>query len=403
MRERNKESLPFFSIVIPTRDRSDLISSLVWSLLEQNFSNFEILLCDNSNNNLTQEVLSKFDDDRIVNIRTGNLGMSENYNVGINSASGKYLMCISDKGFLKQGALSYLHELIFAENHQCITWALDSFVYPGQFLPSQSRDQSMSLDSSYILKFMLGSDYRSYEPAPMHCTSCISMDLVLTIRKKHQNLCQAQNPDYTMAAQILLATKTVYNLKDNLAILRNVSSRDGYGTGHSLAKKTQESRTFLKEHAAWVEHTNRFSDVPIKDCPFIIDLMLKDTYTVLEDNNVSPDIFLSKPERLISYYFFAYEEIIWRTAYGVDMRPEFKIWLEALRQENQEVIDKVNSRKKSLRVNFAKAKIKYLIKNNVLTFFLLEMFRSIRYRHSGKSYQNIKDCYNDNPVHSPFS
>jgi len=403
MPEPKKEALPFFSIVIPTRDRSGLVSSLIWSLLEQNFANFEILICDNSNNNSTQEVLSKFNDDRIINIRTGNLGMSENYNAGINSATGKYLMCISDKGFLKQGALSYLHELIIAENHQCITWALDNFVYPGHFFPSQSPEKSVSLDSSYILKFMLGSDYRSYEPAPMHCTSCISMDLVLAIRKKHQNLCQAQNPDYTMAAQILLATKTVYNLKDNLAILRNVSSKDGYGMGHSLAMKTKESQIFLKEHAAWIEHTNRFLDVPIKDCPFIIDLMLKDTYTVLEDNNVSPDIFLSKQERLIAYYFFAYEEIIWRTAHGVDMRPEFNIWLEALSQENQEVINEINSRKKSLRVHFVTAKMKYLIKNNALTIYLLEIYRSIRYRYSGKTYKNIEDCYNDNPVHSSLS
>jgi len=312
-------------------------------------------------------------------------------------------MCISDKGFLKQGALSYLHELIIAENHQCITWALDSFVYPGYFFPSQCSDQSMSLDSSHLLKFMLGSDYRSYDSAPMHCTSCISMDLVLDIRKKHQNLCQAQNPDYTMAAQILLATKTVYNLRDNLAILRNVSSKDGYGMGHSLAKKTEESRTFLKEHAVWIEHTNRFSDVPIKDCPFIIDLMLKDTYTVLENNNVSPDIFLNKQERLISYYFFTYEEIIWRTALGADMRPEFKIWLEALNHENQEVTNEVNSRKKSLRIAFIKAKIKYLMKNNILILYLLETYRAIRYRHSGKTYKNIEECYHDNPVHSLLS
>ena len=59
--------------------------------------------------------------------------MSENYNAGINRSLGEYLMCISDKGFLKQGALHYLHELIKHEKHQCITWALDNFVYPGHF------------------------------------------------------------------------------------------------------------------------------------------------------------------------------------------------------------------------------------------------------------------------------
>ena len=91
----------FFSIVIPTRDRPDLIESLIFSILNQTFEHFELLICDNSNNELTQGVINSFDDKRIRHIRTGNLAMSENYNAGINKASGSYLMCISDKGFLR--------------------------------------------------------------------------------------------------------------------------------------------------------------------------------------------------------------------------------------------------------------------------------------------------------------
>ena len=395
----HQDSVPFFSIVIPTRDRSDLIEGLIWSILEQSFQEFELIVCDNSNNGLTQEVLSNFEDDRIVNITTGNLEMSENYNVGINASSGKYLMCISDKGFLKQGALRFLYDLIINEKHQCITWALDNFVYPGTFVESSAqKKESRLLESSYILKFMLGADYRNYEFAPMHCTSCISMKLVSDIRSKHINLCQAQNPDYTMAAQILLATSNVYNLKQNLAILRNVSTKDGYGTGHSLAKKTKESRQFLKDHSKWIEYTNKFSDVPIKDCPFIIDLMLKDTYKVLEDNEINPDIYLSKTERIICYYFFAYEEILWRKRLGVNMDYEYNLWLEALSKENKHIKNKVKERKKSLLFISISSHFKYLVKSNWITAYLLDIYRSIRYSKTGKKYNDIKDCYRENVI-----
>ena len=385
---------PFFSIVIPTRDRPDLIESLIWSILEQTFFNFELIICDNSKNESTQEVIDKFQDNRIKNIRTGNLEMSENYNAGINRSIGEYLMCISDNGFLKQGALNYLHELIKHEKHQCITWALDNFVYPGHFSSSStSQKESRLIDSSYILKFMLGADYRNYEYAPMHCTSCISMELVNKVRMKHQNLCQAQNPDYTMAAQILLATNQIYNLKSNLAILRNVSTKDGYGTGHSLAKKTQESKNFLNDHAEWIEYTNKFTDVPIQDCPFIIDLMIKDTYKVLEDNNVDPDIFLPRDERLISYYFFAYEEIIWRRSLGVDMRPESKIWLEAFNKENSSIRNEVKQRLRLLWARQFLSHFKYFVKNNKAASYFLEVYRIVRYRNRGTVYNNLKDCY----------
>jgi len=398
MNKIKKDLSPFFSIVIPTRDRSDLVKSLIWSVLQQSYRDLEIIVCDNSSNNLTQDVLNKFKDDRLINIRTGNLGMSENYNVGINSVSGKYLMCISDKGILKKGALSYLHKLIITKNYKCITWALDNFVYPGHFFKSPRVSESRTLESSYLLKFMLGSDYRSYDHAPMHCTSCVSMELVEAIQKKHKNLCQAQNPDYTMAAQILLSTNTIYNLKENLVILRNVSSKDGYGMGYSLARKTQESRAFLEEHADWIKDTNRFSDIPIKNCTFIVDLMLRDTYKVLEDNNINPDIYLSKKERLISYYFFTYEEIISRTALGVNMKQEFVIWVEALNKESLEIKYQVNKRKRTLWFVSLKAHFKYFFKKNVFTLYLLDKLRPIRYKNSGILYKNIEDCYNFNVV-----
>jgi glycosyltransferase involved in cell wall biosynthesis len=394
---KNKEA--FFSIVIPTRDRPDLIESLIWSILEQSFSGFELIICDNSNNELTQEVINKFYDSRINNIRTGNLQMSENYNVGINRANGKYLMCISDKGFLKQGALHYLYELIKHEKHQCITWALDNFVYPGHFSPSNTLNkESRLIDSNYILRFMLGADYRNYEYAPMHCTSCISMELVNSIREKHINLCQAQNPDYTMAAQILLATSHIYNLKMNLVILRNVSTKDGYGTGHSLVKKTQESRIFLKDHAKWIEYTNKFTDVPIKDCPFIIDLMLKDTYKVLEDNNIDPNIFMPRDERLICYYVFAYDEILWRKRLGVNMTDETKLLRNTLLNEKISIQNEFKKRIRSMRVIAITSYFKYLIKRNIFTRFLLQIYRKIWYFNSGKKYDSIEDCYFNNVI-----
>lgn len=386
---------PFFSIVIPTRDRSALVRDLLWSILHQNFHDFEILVCDNSNDDLTQKILKEFTDNRIVNIKTGGLAMAENYNAGINKVSGKYLMCISDKGFVKQGALKYLSALISAEGHKCITWALDSFEYPGTYVQNSqtATKESMSIESSEILRFMLGSDFRNYEPAPMHCTSCISMELVMDIKKKHLNLCQAQNPDYTMAAQILLAIPSVYNLKNSLVILRNVSAIEGYGNGHSLAKKTKESRVFLQDHEKWIQDTNRFADVPIKDCPFIIDLMIKDTYKVFEDNNVNPDVYLEKSERLISYYFFAYEEIIWRRSLGVDMSPESKIWLEAFDKEISFVKDEVTQRLKALQFRNALSFFKYFVKNNKAASRFLKIYRKARYQNSGIMYNSLENCY----------
>ena len=329
---------PFFSIVIPSRDRDYLIHDLIWSILEQSFSDFEVIICDNSSNNLTQEVISQFEDNRIINIRTGNLKMADNWNVGINSVSGQYLMVISDKGFLKQGALSYLYDLIIEKKHKCITWNLDTFVLPNIFLKEESNTNSIEVQSSELIKYMLGADWANFERAPMHCTSCVSMEVIAEIKDKHQNICNELNPDYIMAMQILLSIKSVYIIKQNLLVLRRPSFDQSYGNGTSFVKKTELSKRFLKDHKEWIQKTNEHTEVPIQNNHFVIDIILKDIYKVLKDNKVNPEIYLSKHERLTSYYYFTYKEILWRKRMGINMSVETKQWHKAFNIESLSLI-----------------------------------------------------------------
>ena len=389
---------PFFSIVIPTKDRSDSVKDLIWSISEQSFSDFEIIICDNSTNDLTQAVIKEFSEDQIVNIRTGNIKMSDNWNVGINAVSGRYMMVISDKGFLKKGALSFLYELIIAEKYKCITWNLDTFVDPNIFLVESPNIDSREVQSSDLIKIMLGADYPGFEDAPMHCTSCVSMEVITEIKSRHQNLCNELNPDYTMAMQILLAIKSIYRINKNLIVLRRPSFNLSYGNGASFVKKTELSKSFLRDHKEWLHNNNDSSEIPIQDNHFVIDIMLKDVYNVLKDNEVNPDIFLGKQDRLVSYYYSTFKEIFWRKSMGVKMNIEYKLWLKSFNSENISIKDKVNQRKVSLRFFAYKANLYYFIKSNLFTGYLLRIYRVYKYKDSGIRYKDIKAFYNNNEV-----
>ena len=389
---------PFFSIVIPSRDRADLINDLIWSILQQNFSDFEIIVCDNSSNNLTQEVISQFKDDRIINIKTSNLKMFENWNVGINAVSGLYMMLVSDKGFLKQGALSYLYELIDLKKYKCITWSLDTFVVPNIFLKESPNIDSREVLSSKLIKSMLGADYIGFDDAPMHCTSCVSMETILKIKDKHKNVCNELNPDYIMAMQILLTVKSIYRINKNLIVLRRPSFYEGYGNGASFLKKTKLSMDFRIEHKEWFKKTNYYLEIPTQNNHFIIDIMMKDVYTVLKDNNVNPDIYLSKHERLISYYYFTYKEILWRKRMGINMSVETKEWYRAFNNENVDTKEEVKKRNLFLRTTAFKANIFYYAKTNILAQYCLKIYRIIKYKNVGINYVDIKDFYKNNKI-----
>ena len=88
----SKDNSPLFSILIPTRDRPSLTEDLIDSILIQNFTDFELIISDNSTNNDTQEVLNKIDDHRVINYQTGNLNMADNWESGIDQCSGLYLL-----------------------------------------------------------------------------------------------------------------------------------------------------------------------------------------------------------------------------------------------------------------------------------------------------------------------
>jgi len=48
---------PFFSIVIPTHNRADLLYFAVKSFLQQDFGDFEIIISDNNSTDNTKDIL----------------------------------------------------------------------------------------------------------------------------------------------------------------------------------------------------------------------------------------------------------------------------------------------------------------------------------------------------------
>ena len=50
----------FFSVVIPTYNRCDLLKKAVNSVLTQTYKNFEIIIIDNHSEDNTQEVVESF-------------------------------------------------------------------------------------------------------------------------------------------------------------------------------------------------------------------------------------------------------------------------------------------------------------------------------------------------------
>src|SRR5690242_136065 len=85
------QSSPFFSIVIPTYNRAHLIGKTIRSVLQQEFTDFEVLVIDDGSKDNTAEVMQTFSDPRINYFpkQNGERGAARNY--GATRARGRYI------------------------------------------------------------------------------------------------------------------------------------------------------------------------------------------------------------------------------------------------------------------------------------------------------------------------
>jgi glycosyltransferase involved in cell wall biosynthesis len=88
--------IPFFSVIIPTYNSSDKLFRAVKSVLDQTFTNFEIIIIDDGSLDNTKEVVFSFDDYRVKYLWIPNSGgPARPRNLGIKNALGIWL-CFLD-------------------------------------------------------------------------------------------------------------------------------------------------------------------------------------------------------------------------------------------------------------------------------------------------------------------
>lgn len=89
--------MPNISVIIPTHNRADLLKAAIQSVLDQTYTDFELLVCDDASNDHTQDTVAGFSDPRIVYRRyERNSGVIELRNNAVNSSSGEYIAFLDD-------------------------------------------------------------------------------------------------------------------------------------------------------------------------------------------------------------------------------------------------------------------------------------------------------------------
>lgn len=91
------------SVIIPTYNRAHFLAEAIQSVLDQTFTDFELIIVDDGSTDNTEDIVMKFKDPRIRYINQENSGVSAARNTGIKASDGEYIAFLdSDDIWLPQ-------------------------------------------------------------------------------------------------------------------------------------------------------------------------------------------------------------------------------------------------------------------------------------------------------------
>ncbi|MCB0164573.1 MAG: glycosyltransferase family 2 protein [Anaerolineae bacterium] len=85
------QKAPFFSVIIPTFNRADVVFRAIQSILNQTFEDFELIIIDDGSTDNTRDIIQAIDDPRLRYVYQENKGVSAARNRGASVARGQIL------------------------------------------------------------------------------------------------------------------------------------------------------------------------------------------------------------------------------------------------------------------------------------------------------------------------
>lgn len=109
---------PKISIIIPSYNEEKNISRCLDSVMNQTFSDFEVLCVDDGSNDKTFDIIKNYSekDSRIIPLKNPDKGVSSARNFGIENAKGDYIGFVDSDDFIQPQMYEFLYRAVTENN-----------------------------------------------------------------------------------------------------------------------------------------------------------------------------------------------------------------------------------------------------------------------------------------------
>lgn len=216
--------MPKIAVVIPLYNKENFIKQTLESVLNQTFTDFEVLIVNDGSTDKSWEIVSEFADERIRLYSQENSGVSKTRNTGIANASGELIVFLDADDYWYPNHLEEIYQL-YLDFPECGIYANRYFMKISEKFRIQTTYKPAVLD-----------DFRGILPdyfaASMHFR--VGLTSAIAIPKKVFKNEFLFNPELNGHEDLELFTK--------IAIEKDVAVSDAFTVEYNFAVENQLSK-----------------------------------------------------------------------------------------------------------------------------------------------------------------
>ncbi len=123
---------PRFSVLLPTKNRLDLLRYAVETVRRQDFADWEVVISDNCSEDDIAGYVAALGDPRVIQVRTARpLHVTANWNNALEHCRGDFVIMLGDDDGLTKGYFTRMNELIAQHQPDLIFTNAHIYAYPG--------------------------------------------------------------------------------------------------------------------------------------------------------------------------------------------------------------------------------------------------------------------------------
>ncbi len=242
-----------FTILIPTRERSDTLYHTIRACLNQTYKNYEVIVSDNYSQDNTKDIVMSFNNSRLKYINTTKrVSMSENFDFALSHVEDGYLMFIGDDDGILPNSLEYVNDIIKETKCEAVVSYNAFYTWPETTNPNKlfwsSRDGYEIRDSKeWIKRYLTFKMTYTFDLPGAYC-GFVKKEVFDRI-SKDGFFFRSSTPDAYSALAVAFATeKYVYSHTAFAVHGSSVRSNGGSFLNQKKGEEKVEAVSFFKEN-----------------------------------------------------------------------------------------------------------------------------------------------------------